>query len=78
MFDKTECLTLISVDYFVISFGCYPGVGHNTPSGLKNGLNGMHGGDIGKAKNILKDSPKATFRILNNGKYYDYTNKVRQ
>ena len=38
----------------------------------------MHGGDIGKAKNILKDSPKATFRILNNGKYYDYTNKVRQ
>ena len=38
----------------------------------------MHGGDIGKAKNILKDSPKATFIILNNGKYYDYTNKVRQ
>ena len=31
-----------------------------------------------QAKNILKDSPKATFRILNNGKYYDYTNKVRQ
>lgn len=38
----------------------------------------MHGGDIGKAKNILEGSPKATFRILNNGRYYDYTNKVRQ
>ena len=56
----------------------HPGIGHNTPSGLVKGLNGMYGGDIGKAKNILEDSPKATFRILNNGKYYDYTNKVRQ
>lgn len=48
----------------------HPIVGHNTPS--------TDGGDIDKAKGILKKSPNATFRILNNGIYYDYTNKVRK
>ena len=54
----------------------HPGIGRNTPSGLIKNLNGANGGDIGNAKNILEDSPKAIFRILNKGKYYDYTNKV--
>ena len=56
----------------------HPGIGRNTPSGLIKNLNGANGGDIGNAKNILEDSPKAIFRILNKGKYYDYTNKVRK
>ena len=46
----------------------HPIVGHNTPS--------TDGGDIDKAKGILKKSPNATFRILNNGIYYDYTNRL--
>ena len=33
-------------------------------------------GDIGNAKNILQHSPKAIFRILNKGIYYNYTNEI--
>jgi hypothetical protein len=41
--------------------------GNSQPSGEK--------GDIGRTKDILKYSPNARFRILTNGKYYEYNQK---
>ena len=48
----------------------HPGIRYNGPSD--------DNADIGNARNILEHSPKAIFRILSNGKYYNYTNKVRK
>jgi RHS repeat-associated protein len=46
----------------------HPTAGSITPSGLQ--------GDLGYGRNVLKTSSKAIFRILNNGKYYDYTRRI--
>ena len=46
----------------------HPKPGDITPSGKD--------GDLGNAKVIQKESPQATFRILNNGKYYIYMKPI--